>query len=106
MNGQLIPDFIFHFVKDTPLDLEGIVYDTVKTRKFAEAVIDSFGNVKSFSHEVEMVMIMIMMMTMVVTVVVTVVVEAAVVVTGPDYMSRVGPVSHAGVSLPGSRHIY
>ena len=24
---------------------------------------------------------------------------------GPDYMSRAGPVSRAGVSLPGSRHV-
>ena len=26
-------------------------------------------------------------------------------VTGPDYMSRAGPVSRAGVILPGSRHV-
>ena len=26
-------------------------------------------------------------------------------VLGPDYMSRAGPVSRVGVSLPGSRHI-
>ena len=24
---------------------------------------------------------------------------------GPDYMNRAGPVSRAGVSLPGSRHV-
>ena len=24
---------------------------------------------------------------------------------GPDYMSRAGPVSRVGVSLPGSRHV-
>ena len=24
---------------------------------------------------------------------------------GPDYMSRAGPVSRAGLSLPGSRHV-
>ena len=24
---------------------------------------------------------------------------------GPNYMSRAGPVSRAGVSLPGSRHV-
>ena len=28
------------------------------------------------------------------------------IVLGPDYMSRAGPVSRAGVSLPGFWHVY